>query len=62
MEVSGSMPVNCGTPVEKCYDRFYELLGIQMPALMSLIRQAFDPGMKELITHLVSGMSLRSKG
>jgi hypothetical protein len=38
-----------GNPVEKRYDRLCELLGIKMRSAISLIRQAFDPGMNELI-------------
>lgn len=38
-----------GAPVEKRYDRLCELLGIKMRTAISLIRQAFDPGMSELI-------------
>jgi hypothetical protein len=38
-----------GAPVEKRYDRLCELLGIKTRTAMSLIRQAFDPGMNELI-------------
>jgi len=38
-----------GAPVEKRYDRFCELLGIKMRTAVSLIRQAFDPGMSELV-------------
>lgn len=39
-----------GAPVEKRYDRLCELLGIKMRTAISLIRQAFDPGINELIT------------
>ena len=38
-----------GAPVEKRYDRLCELLGIKTRTAISLIRQAFDPGMNELI-------------
>lgn len=38
-----------GAPVEKRYDRLCELLGIKMRTAISLIRQAFDPSMGELI-------------
>ena len=38
-----------GASVEKRYDRFCELLGIKTRTAISLIRQAFDPGMNELI-------------
>jgi hypothetical protein len=38
-----------GTAVEKRYDRLCELLGIKMRTAVSLIRQAFEPSMNELI-------------
>ena len=38
-----------GAVVEKRYDRLCELLGIKMRSAISLVRQAFDPGMNELI-------------
>jgi hypothetical protein len=38
-----------GAAVEKRYDRLCELLGIKMRTAISLVRQAFDPSMNELI-------------